>query len=74
MLEQLTRESLEGFLEVDTSAGRMKLHTEDMRKSGRTDPCGIKGPGIGKLWIVPVDKSVAGARMEPRLRDLGTIL
>ena len=22
-------------------------------------------------WIVLVDKSVAGARMEPRLRDLG---
>lgn len=49
MLEQLTRESLEGFLEVDTSAGRMKLQTEDLRKSGQTDPCGIKGPGIGKL-------------------------
>lgn len=25
-------------------------------------------------WIVLVDKSVAGARMEPRLRDLGTVL
>lgn len=49
----------------------MRLQTEDLRKSGQTDPCGIKGPGIGKLWIVPADKGVAGAQDGAQAEGLG---
>ena len=40
MLEQLTRESLEGFPAADISARRMRWPTGDVRKSRGSNTCG----------------------------------